>query len=168
MYFSAGWIWNGQNAQKCALPLISGRQLSLRSTLNVVLEFKTPVGRDGSVGIATYYRLNGLGIKSRWGTRFSAPIQTGSGAHSASFKMGTGSFPGSKRPELDVDHPSTFSAKGEERAELYLYSHFGPSWLVLCFMQNTYRQHSQAVLICTIRQKVLKKHKIYISFTGYQ
>ena len=30
------------------------------------------------------------------GARFSAPIQTGPGTHSASFKMGTGSFPGVK------------------------------------------------------------------------
>ena len=28
------------------------------------------------------------------GTRFSAPTQTGPGAHPASYKMGTGSFPG--------------------------------------------------------------------------
>jgi hypothetical protein len=33
---------------------------------------------------------------SRWGARFSAPVQTGPGAHSASCTMGTGSFPGVK------------------------------------------------------------------------
>ena len=32
------------------------------------------------------------------GARFSAPVQTGPGAHPASCKMGTGSFPGVKRP----------------------------------------------------------------------
>ena len=32
------------------------------------------VGRDRSVGIATRYGLEGSGIESRWGTRFSAPV----------------------------------------------------------------------------------------------
>jgi hypothetical protein len=52
--------------------------------------------RDGIVGIATRYRLEGVGIESRWGPRFSAPIQTGSEAHPASCKMSTESFPGVK------------------------------------------------------------------------
>jgi hypothetical protein len=33
------------------------------------------------------------------GARFSALAQTGPGAHSASYRMGTGSFPGAKRSE---------------------------------------------------------------------
>jgi len=39
------------------------------------------------------------------GARFSAPVQTGPGAHPASYIMGAGSFPGVKRPECGVDHP---------------------------------------------------------------
>ena len=39
------------------------------------------------------YGLDGLGIESRLGARFSAPVQTGPGAHPASCTMGTGSFP---------------------------------------------------------------------------
>jgi len=35
-------------------------------------------------------------MESWWGARFSAPVQTGLGAHTASCKMGTGSFPGVK------------------------------------------------------------------------
>jgi hypothetical protein len=31
-------------------------------------------GRDNSVGIATGYGLDGPGIESRWGARFSAPV----------------------------------------------------------------------------------------------
>ena len=52
--------------------------------------------RPGSVvGIATAYGLNGPRIESRWGGAiFSAPVQTGPEAHSASCTMGTGSFPG--------------------------------------------------------------------------
>ena len=49
-----------------------------------------------SVGIATGYGLDGPGIESRWGARFSAPVQTGPGAHPASCTMATGSFPGVK------------------------------------------------------------------------
>ena len=55
-------------------------------------------GRDSSVGIATRYGMDGPGIESRWGARFSAPVQTGPGTHSASYTIGTGSFPGVKRP----------------------------------------------------------------------
>ena len=47
-----------------------------------------------AVGIATGYGLDGPGIESRWVARFSAPVQTGPGAHPASCTMGTGSFPG--------------------------------------------------------------------------
>jgi hypothetical protein len=39
------------------------------------------------------------------GARFSAPVQTGPGAHPASYTVGTGSFPGVKRQECGVDHP---------------------------------------------------------------
>jgi len=45
------------------------------------------------------------------GARFSAPVQTGPGAHSASYTMGTGSFPGVKRPRLGADHPTLLAPK---------------------------------------------------------
>jgi len=45
--------------------------------------------------------------------------------------MGTGSFPGVKRPGRAVDHPLPSSAEVKERVELYLYSPSGPSWPVL-------------------------------------
>ena len=65
------------------------------------------------------------------GARFSAPILTGPGAHPASYTMGTGSFPGVKRPGRGVDHPPPSIAEVKERVELYLYSTSGPSWLVI-------------------------------------
>jgi len=41
----------------------------------------------------------------RWGgARFSAPVQTDPGAYSASYTMGTGSFPRVKRSECGVYH----------------------------------------------------------------
>ena len=53
-------------------------------------------GPGSSVGIATGYGLDRPGIESQWGARYSAPVQTGPGAHPASCTMGTGSFPGVK------------------------------------------------------------------------
>jgi hypothetical protein len=63
-------------------------------------------GRDGSVGIATRYGLDGPGFESRWGAKFSAFVQTGHVAHPASYTMGTGvSFLGVKRPWRGFDQP---------------------------------------------------------------
>ena len=62
---------------------------------------------------------------------FSAPVQTGSEAHPASYKMGTGSFPGVKQPERGVEHPPIFCAEVKERVELYLYSPSGLAWPVI-------------------------------------
>ena len=69
------------------------------------------MGRDSSVGIATRYGLDGPGIKSRWGARFSAPVQTGPGAHPASCTMGTGYFPAVKRPGRGAGHHPHLSAE---------------------------------------------------------
>ena len=79
-------------------------------------------GWDSSVGIATH----GPGIESWWGVRFSAAVQTGPGAHQASYTMGTGSFPGIKRPGRGVKRPPPSSAEVKERVKLYLYFPSGP------------------------------------------
>jgi len=52
------------------------------------------------------------------GTRFSAPVLTGPGAHPASYTMGTGPFPGLKRPPggSGVDHPTTTRAEVKEQS----------------------------------------------------
>jgi len=63
--------------------------------------------------------------------RFSAPVQTGPGAHPASSTVGTGSFPGVKRSGRGVDHSPAPSAEVKERVELYLYSPTKLSWPVL-------------------------------------
>ena len=63
------------------------------------------------VGIATGYGLDGPGIESRCGARFSAPVQTGPGDNPASCTMGTGSFPGGKeRPGRDAEPSPTSRA----------------------------------------------------------
>jgi hypothetical protein len=64
------------------------------------------------------------------GATFSAPVQIGPGAYPASCTMGTGSFPGLKRPGRGVDHPPPSSAEVKEKVKLYLYSPSRPSWPV--------------------------------------
>jgi hypothetical protein len=80
-------------------------------------------GPGSSVGIATGHGLDGPGIESRLGARFSAPVQTGSGAHPASCTMGTGSFPGveSGRVVTLTPHP-LLVPRSKNKVELYLYS----------------------------------------------
>ena len=73
------------------------------------------------------------GDRSSVVARFSAPVQNGPGAHQASYTVGTGSFPGVKRPGRGFDHPlpSNVDIKGRERVELHIFSPSGPSWPVL-------------------------------------
>jgi hypothetical protein len=68
------------------------------------------VGRDRAVGIATRYGLDGPGIESRCGARFSVLVQTVPGAHPASYTMGARSFQYVKRPVRGVDQPPSPSA----------------------------------------------------------
>jgi hypothetical protein len=94
-------------------------------------------GLDGIVsgyrldGIASGYGLDGPGINSGGGggARFSAPVQTGPGAHSTSYTLGTGSFPGIKRPGRGVDY-SPSSAEFKVIVEPCLFSPCGASWPV--------------------------------------
>jgi hypothetical protein len=65
-------------------------------------------GPGSSVSIATGYGLDGPGIESRWGWDFS---HTSRPAHASSSTMGTGSFPGVKRPGRGADHPPPASAE---------------------------------------------------------
>jgi len=76
--------------------------------MDETFSFETLVSIDrvSSVGIATCCGLDGPGIESRWEERFSAPVQTGPGFHSASYIMGTGSFPGVKRSGRVIDQRS--------------------------------------------------------------
>ena len=89
------------------------------------------VGRDSSVGIATRYGLDGPGIESRWGARFSAPVQTGPGTYPASCTVGTGSLQGGKAAGAWCWHPPSSDAVVKERVELYRYFPSGPSWPAL-------------------------------------
>ena len=86
-------------------------------------------GQGSIVGIAPGYGLDSPGIEFRKGgrgSRFSAPVQTGPGAHPAFCTMGTGSFPGVKSGRGVTLTPHPFQYRGHERVELYLYSSYGP------------------------------------------
>ena len=50
------------------------------------------------------YELDGTGIESQLGARFSAPVQTGPGVNTASYTMGSWSFPGVKLSGRGVNH----------------------------------------------------------------
>ena len=81
------------------------------------------MGRDSLVGIATELRAGRSGDRIPVEAIFSAPVQTGPGAHLAYCTMGTESFPGGKeRPGRDADPSPPSSAVCHERVELYLYS----------------------------------------------
>jgi len=77
-------------------------------------------GRNSAVDIAIRYGLHGPGFESWWGMRYSAPLETDPRSHPASYTMGTGSFPGVKRPGRGVDHPPPSSAEVKGRVELHL------------------------------------------------
>ena len=100
-----------------------------RSAIPIVT--KEHGSRDSVVCIVTGYGLDGAGIESQWGARFSSPVQTIPEAHPASCTMVTESFPGVKRPGRGVDQPLPCSVEVKERVELYFYSLSGPSWPVL-------------------------------------
>ena len=103
-------------------------------------------GPGSVVGITTGYRLDGPGIESRWGGRFSAPVQTGPGAHTASCTMGTRSFPGVKsgRGVTLTPHPLLVPWSWEGRAIPLL-----PLWAV---------QPVQSLSACT---------RVHFTFTFY-
>jgi hypothetical protein len=79
-------------------------------------------GPGSSVGIATELRLGRSGDRIPVGARFSAPVQTGTGAHPASCTMGTGSFPGVESGQgLTLTPHPLLMPRSKNRVELYLY-----------------------------------------------
>jgi len=68
------------------------------------------------VRIFKYYRRSGDRIPME--TRYSALVQTGHGAHSPSYKMGTVSLLRVMRSRCDADHTTPRSVEVKERIEL--------------------------------------------------
>jgi len=82
-------FWNTARRIGCCAGTTTGQETSLFDVSR-----KETGGPVSVVSIATAYGLDGPGIESRWGARFTAPVQTGSEAHPAFCIMSTGSFPG--------------------------------------------------------------------------
>ena len=89
--------------------------------------YTVSVGQDSSVSIATCCGLDDPGIESRWVQDFPYSSRPALGAYSDSYAMGTGSFPGVKRPGRGVGHPPSSIAEVKERVALYFYSPSGSS-----------------------------------------
>ena len=113
---------NKEPTRRPSLKPVKSAWRKLRIVEDQDLFFSKYSGRDSSVGIATRYGLDGARIESRP----NCP-----GTHPASYTMGTGSFPGGKRPGRGADHPPPSSAEVEERVELYFHSPSGPLWPVI-------------------------------------
>ena len=77
--------------------IINGRKLlKLFIARQFFYQHKLGCGPGSSVGIATELLAGRSGDLIPVGARFSAPVQAGPGAHTASCTMDTGSFPGVK------------------------------------------------------------------------
>jgi len=120
-------------------------------------------GPGSSVGIATDYGLDGPG-SNPGGDEIFPPVQTGPGAHPASCKVCTGSFPGIKcgRGVLLTTHP--LLVRGHGRVELYLYppsgSHRACNGITLPFIcmhpeLQKAAMHSEA----TTQHAIYERHK---------
>jgi len=78
--------------------------------------------------------------------RFSAPVETCTGVHPASYTMGTGSFPEVKRPGRGFDHPSPSTAEAR------------PTWPVLSWTCHRSRIARSLYCCATCRCQHLGLH----------
>ena len=92
------------------------------------------VGRDSSVGIAISYEPDGLKIEYRWGRDLRTRPDRPWGPLNLLCNWYLFPFPGLKRPEHGVDNSPPTGAEVKERVELYFYSPYAPSWLVLVWI----------------------------------
>jgi hypothetical protein len=97
---------DGKDSQPYAPAVFTSQEISL---VLIYLEGRV-------IDIATDYGLEGPGSNPGVGGRDLPSVQTGPGAHPASCKMGTGSFPeGKVRPGRAADHsPASSAAVMEE------------------------------------------------------
>jgi len=92
------------------------------------------VGQDSVVSIAIRYGLDGMGIKSWWDVRFSAPVQTSP----ASYTMSTRSFLGVKWLRHGADHPSHLGLRLEKEYSYTLTPPLGLHGFFYCELYFIY------------------------------
>jgi hypothetical protein len=76
----------------------------MRLVLGVITWYLLGITRFESIA-QSVLRAGLSGDRIPVGARYSAPVQTGPGAHPASYTIGTESFPEAKRPGRGVGHP---------------------------------------------------------------
>jgi len=74
----------------------------------------------------TFYLSFPVRIESRWGARFSVPVQTGPGAHTAWCTMGIGSFPGVKSGRDVTLNPHSLLVPWSWKSRAILLPPYGP------------------------------------------
>jgi hypothetical protein len=103
-----------------------------------------------SVGIVTRYDLDGPGTESRWEATFSAPVQSGPGAHPTSYIMGTGLFLEVQRPRRGVYHPPKLASR------LKLWAFVACSRVTFSFIYNKKCASVQLVYLTSLRHFEIK------------
>ena len=94
------------------------------------------MGRESSVGRGPRYGLDGPGINSRLGGGiFSAPVQTGPGAHPTSYTIGTGSFLVGKAAEAWRWPPNPIHRQGQKKSRVI---HLLPLWAFVACSRVTF------------------------------
>jgi len=96
-----------------------------------------PTGHFFSKRLATGWSVRGSNPGG--GRDFPHPSRPAPGAHPASYTLGTGSFPGVKRPDLGVDHQPPSSAEVKERVDLL------PLWIFVACSGVKFNPHSPSV-----------------------
>ena len=92
-------------------PIISQYTHSMCSEITLLHKYPFLPQQEGA-GIATGYGMDGPEFESWWGRGFHTCPDRPLGP--ASYTMGTGSFPGVKRPGRGVDHPSHLAPRLEK------------------------------------------------------
>jgi hypothetical protein len=126
-----------------------------------------------TVGIATHYGLDSLGIESRWGGEVSRSRPDRSWGPPSLLHNGYRvSLPGVNRPGYGVNHPPQSNTEVKERVELHLYSPSGPSWPVLgrtlpCFNMYYLADCSSVYRYTPCNSFVLTKRKMFYGIYGF-
>ena len=82
--------------------------------LSIFLSLLVPVGPGWLSLYSDSLRAGRSGYRIPVWARFLAPVQTGPGAHQASYTVGTESLAGVKWPERGVDYPPHLAPKLKE------------------------------------------------------